>query len=177
MNVSSGVEGGSAMQLSDIPSAEEPPADDGTPSAMQKELNRRQLSRHTLTRMVADRGMSLGLAAVGALAPGGVEVMAVGTEYLNCTVYNYDDGSSPCFGGVVSSSYCGGDKWHREDDHASGNCPYWYLNSLPTRCNGRGAWRWVRSGLTYRCADGELWYRPCGAANWSHYYTICSALL
>lgn len=163
------------MQLSDIPSAEEPPADNRTRSVVQKELNRRQLSRRTLSRMTADRGMSLGLAAVGALSPAGIDVLAVGTEYFGCTVYQYDDSSSPCFGGLVHSGYCAGDKWHREDDHPSGNCPHWYLNSLPTRCNGRGAWRWIRSGLTYRCADGEMWYKPCGSGTWSHYYTICSA--
>ncbi|HEX2299227.1 MAG TPA: hypothetical protein VHH34_12055 [Pseudonocardiaceae bacterium] len=133
------------------------------------------MSKRTLTRMTADRGMSLGLAAVGKLAPAEIDILAVGTEYLNCTIYNYDDSSSPCFGGLVNPGYCGADKWHREDDHASGSCPYWYLNALPTRCNGRGAWRWVRAGLTYRCADGEMWYWPCGASAWSHYYTICSA--
>jgi len=171
-----------SLTESTLPSLDEPPADRVPPSPAHKALSKRLASRHAVTAQVADKAVKASMAAVGMLpAPTGkgqsLEDAAARTltEYFHCTIYEYPN-SILCIGGYVHSRYCNSAKWHREDDKPTGACPNWYLGSLQTRCNGRAAWRWTTpDGERYRCADGEMWYKACGAARFTHHYTICSA--
>lgn len=173
-----------SLTESTLPSLDEPPADRVPHSPTQQALSKRLAARHTVTGFVAEKAVKTSMTAVGLLpalsaeeqSPEGVTVQAL-TEYFNCTIYSYDPDSILCIGGYVHSGYCNAAKWHREDDKPTGSCPNWYLGSLQTRCNGRAAWRWAYAGRTYRCADGEMWYKPCGATSFTHHYTICAARL
>lgn len=172
-----------SLTESTLPSVDEPPADRVPPSAAHRALSRRLASRHPVTALVADKAVEVGMAAVGLLPLPSVSRDLEGpapralTEYLGCNIYSYDPDSLLCIGGHVHAGYCNSAKWHREDDKPTGACPNWYLGSLQTRCNNRAAWRWFYAGVWYRCADGEMWYKPCGATRYTHYFTICAARL
>lgn len=172
------------LTANELPSLDEPPEDRVPPSAVRQALRQRLAGRHPLSTAIVDKAVKASMAAVGLLpAPAGDRQSLQGataralTEYPNCNIYQYDD-TVLCIGGYVHRGYCNASKWHREDDKPTGDCPNWYLQSLQTRCNGRAAWRWMTpAGVTYRCADGEMWYKPCGAATYTHHYTICAARL
>jgi hypothetical protein len=173
-----------SLTESALPSLDEPPVDRVPPSRVRRALTRQLAGRHAVAALVADTAVNASMTAVGFLPAllrkgqslDGATARAL-TEYFNCTIYSYDPDSILCIGGYVHSGYCNAAKWHREDDNPAGPCPNWYLGSLQTRCNGRAAWRWAYAGVTYRCADGEMWYKPCGATTFTHYYTICAARL
>lgn len=173
-----------SLTESTLPSLDEPPTGRVSSSPARKALSERLASRHAVTDFVADKAVKASMAAVGLLPAPSAEGQSLGggavralTEYYNCTIYSYDPDSVLCIGGYVHAGYCNASKWHREDDKPTGACPNWYLGSLQTRCNGRAAWRWFYAGVTYRCADGYMWYKPCGATSFTHYYTICAARL
>jgi hypothetical protein len=145
----------------DVPSVDDEPADSPAPSS--KAWPR--TSRRTVFKAVGVLGGAFALNLLGALPPAriGSASAAVGSEWLTgCGGYSYADNLT-CTGGTYAQSYCGSDGWFRTD----GGLTYQYYPI--TICGGgsygaKNAWRWTRSGVPNRCADGHLWLSSVGTS-------------
>jgi hypothetical protein len=160
----------SSLTLQTIPSADEPPAT-GRRSQVQRVLARRQMGRRALLRLGLGSAMALGMSILQWLPPARLPLAFAQSlsEWPDCNIYYYD--GAVCIGGRLGKEYCTAEGWHR-DDIVTSHCKTIDYNPLPTRCNGRAAWRWPDGSALWRCADGEMWIDRCGSRK--HVYTICT---
>ncbi len=144
----------------DIPSADTAP-EGAEPSTIRFEIKRR-----TVVRSVAALGMTLGVTALGWVAPGGSRraEAAVGSQWGNCNVFSYD--GVLCVGAPYSTGYCGGDGWFLNG--WSGGHRWTPI----TACNSRNAWIWDTGSVGWRCADGLRYWNGGGSGE----FLICSAV-
>jgi hypothetical protein len=178
------------LTLESIPDTEVAPAD-AKPTLALTELSTAPAARRTILR-----GMVLGALTVGATAatwssklttkaaraetsPTGVK----GWDRLDCldaypggysevrdNVGAYTGLNGACFGATfIGSIYCKSG-WHRTDTVRDEPVTNSY-RALPTRCAGKGAWKWTTNGTWWRCADGQVTVSAGGSSN--TYTTIC----
>jgi hypothetical protein len=153
-----------------IPSADVAP-EQAKPSEVARTLRRHSASRRTVLRTVIGAGMAVGVTAVGLLPNARRANAGWYSTYSNwghCSAHPY----RACSAGDVSSGYCNGAGFHRDDTGRSG-CYNWRYSVVFTRCyntsytSARNAWLWYRgesggSVASFRCSDGDYWENYCG---------------
>jgi hypothetical protein len=153
----------------EIPSIDIPPAV-RRPSATVRRLAALSPNRRTVLRAVAGAGMAVGVASVG-LLPGARRANAgwnsVWSHYNNCAGYEeWGHSGQPCTPSSwsISSSYCNGAGYHRDDTQRFGCDSINY--DVTFTCSSRNAWHWdsTEGGVRYRlrCSDGKGVYNYCG---------------
>lgn len=156
------------LQLSDIPSRSEQPAQ-GSPSAVRRAVMRGTFSRRSTLKGVVAAGMTLGIASLD-LLPTGPRAQAVPSTYYQCSAWlkpstqewlKCNPGGS--VNGNVGASFCNSSGYHRIDEvwgeHGIRTKFYRRHQSCTGNDGGRNAWVWRKNGRTpepreVRCSDG-----------------------
>ncbi|RQX03910.1 hypothetical protein DLJ58_29055 [Micromonospora arida] len=120
-------------------------------------------------------GMAVGVSAI-ALLPGARRANAgwysTYPTHTTCSASGFS--GSNCVGGPISSSYCNGRGFHRDDSLKSG-CDYVDYRVELYSCNQKNAWIWNGGGGHFRCSDGRNVYNYCGDTG--NYLSICKTFL
>lgn len=161
----------SKIDIAGLPLLDGPPPADYEPRLVTFQARTQQ--RRGFLRVLAVGGMALGMTVLGWVPVGRRAEAVAGTEWPSCRAgdFAYDD-AIICTPEVYSSYYCGTDKWFKNGCFREPDGLTTCFRPL-VRCHSRNAWRWVRSGVTYRCADGEVKCQQCSEWN----FKICSARL
>jgi hypothetical protein len=122
---------------------------DASKSSITHELRKSSVGRRAVVRSGLIGATTLSLTVVGWLPLGRQSSASARTGTMHPRDCMGVSGmGKPCWGGTVSSSYCGSDGWFRTD---SGYYPI-------VNCAGYNAWRWPAGPGLYRCADGKRRY-------------------
>jgi hypothetical protein len=157
------------LSMDEIPSVDERPPGEVEDSAVARVVHRKA-SRRSVLRFAAVSAMALGMNVVGWLPPGRPRPAAALTEWFDCR--GFYSSYTIC---VPSSWYHGSDccsgGWHRNTNSGSG-CGLREYRARPTACADRNAWRWAHAYGSFRCSDGQLWYRNSSCTR-VHTYSWC----
>lgn len=136
------------------------------------------LGRRGFLAVLSASAMALGVTMLGWIPLARPARAEAGTEFLDCGTYDDGPGGAICTGAPYSPTYCGSDKWFKTGCYRGPDGEVCYEPKALCRAEGRegerrNAWRWEADGVTYRCADGRVYYE--GAPNPET--VICSATL
>jgi hypothetical protein len=178
------------LSLDGIPDKETAPAN-AQPSLAMTDIATAPAGRRSILRAMALGAMTVGAITVdwsnkltskpvyAESGPGGVQ----GWDRTDCldaypggyaevrdNVGAHTGKAGACFGATyIGSTYCASG-WHRTGTVHDSPVVYYYA-MLPTRCAGKGAWKWTAAGTWWRCADGQTTVSGGGSSN--TYTTIC----
>lgn len=104
----------------ELPDAEStPPA--ASPSPVGERLQQAKASRRTVFRAAMGAGMAVGVSAIGLLPgarPASAGWYSAYSTHTSCSASGFN--GSNCIGGSISTSYCNGRGYHRDDSLTSG---------------------------------------------------------
>ena len=171
-----------SIRIGDLPGAIVPP--DGFVLPRKVRRDRARMARREFMHLTAAAAVGTGIAFVSlfpSAKPARATNLTPSTTSSGCYgpsggegSYAGSTGCCSC-GSLVNSAYCDTDGWHRHHSISGGLAQY---TLRLTSCDdqpgtGANSWTWSRSGVLWRCSDGQA--RSCSpgfpCSNWVD--TVC----